>query len=70
VTTLVKTFIVFVKSNHVREAVIFFNQETKELNDVSVIIGATYGKTGEEAVERVARNYELPTSILTYQEVC
>lgn len=67
-----KTFIIAVKSDFVKEALISLDEShtnLKPLVDIGVIVGATAATTGEDALKRIAVNYELPVEILTYFEV-
>lgn len=67
-----KTFVIAVKSNYVKEALILLDNsemEIKSLQDIGVIIGATAAKSGEDALKRLAVNHELPEEILTHFEV-
>lgn len=65
------TYIIAVKSTHVKEAVILLmstnenEPETRTLDDVSVVIGATTGRSEKEALEKIAQNHDLPNEILT-----
>lgn len=66
------TYIIAVKSEYAKEAIILLDStetKLKTLQDITVIIGATAAKTGGDALRKLAKNHELPETILTYFQV-
>lgn len=66
------TYIIAVKSESVMETKISLDSTEKNLKtlyDVTAVIGATVAETGEAALRKLAKNHELPESILTYFQV-
>lgn len=71
--TQLKSFLVAVKSRHVRDVYIqtdFADPMLTHLSDdVSVILGVTGGSTGDDAIRKIALNYEVPGDCLVAFEI-